>query len=230
MTEFNLESLEKIKDSSHSLGGKYSKKSSLMEIASDDGESAPDSRDGMESGDEVSLDDLMKMRSPGPTFVPFEQRQKWNSSMSVFLDTSIRETILHPDKADVDDVINSMTSFQDLKYLTKRLRGQREGSVCWHVALPNAWGDAQRRGFIHWITTYLGFTHRKAGAQAAYFQIPQSKGIGILKLLESSLTACKERGIGTKSPTNADTGVHHIGFGATPHQKAPTGKSPVGYV
>lgn len=228
--DFSLDSVEKLKTSSHNLG-KYSKKSTLMEIASDDGESGPDSRDGMESDDDVSMDGLTKMRSPVPTFVPFEQRQKMHSSMTTFLDTSLRETTLHPDTANVDDVIKSMPSYQDLKYLTKRLRGQREGSVCWHVALPNAWGDAQRRGFIHWITIYLGFTHRKAGAQAAYFQIPKSKGTGILKLLEASLATCKERGIGTKSPTNTNTGFTRFAFGSTPHQQQhSTDKSPVGYV
>jgi hypothetical protein len=35
IAEFNLESIEKLKDSSHGLVGKYSKKSSLMEMDSD---------------------------------------------------------------------------------------------------------------------------------------------------------------------------------------------------
>ena len=231
IAEFNLESIEKLKESSHNLGGKYSKKSSLMEIVSDDGDSGPESQDGMDSDDEGSLDGLAKLRSPLPTFVPFEQRQKRNTSMSSLVDTSLRETTLHPDTADVDDIIQSMTSYQDLKYLTKRMRGQREGSVCWHVALPSAWGDAQRRGFIHWITKYLGFTYRKAGAQAAYFQIPRSKGIGILKLLETSLATARERGIGTKSPTNANSASNHFVFGDLSHRHyLPSAKSPVGYV
>lgn len=220
ISEFNMESMEKLKDfSSHQE--KYSKKSSLMDIASDDGESGVDSRDGMDSGDDVSVDGHKNRRSPVPTFVPFEQRQKRKSSMPTFPDTSIPETALHSGTASVDDVIASMPSYNDLKYLTTRLRGQRQGSVCWHVALPSTWNEARRRGFIQWITVSLGFTHRKAGAQAAYFQIPKSKGTSILKLLDSSMAACKERGIGSKSPANANNGVKHFIFGATPHRKTP---------
>ena len=235
IAEFNLESIEKLNDFYSHPCGKYSKKSSLMEIASDDGESGPDS--GMDSGDDISLDGTKNRRSPVPTFVPFEQRQMQRSSVPTFPDKSIRETALDLDTADVDDIIESMPSYNDLKYLTTRLCGQREGSVCWHVALPNAWKEARRKTFIYWITASLGFTHRKAGAQAAYFQIPKSKGTGILGLLESTVAACKERGIGSKSPINANAGVHNFFFGATPHQKAPssfsntTGKATLeGYV
>jgi hypothetical protein len=37
----------------------------------------------------------------------------------------------------------------------------------------------------------------------SYIQISKTKGEGILELLESTLAACKERGMGTNTPTNA---------------------------
>lgn len=202
LAKFHLESMAPLNDSNHE--GIYSKKSKLMDIASDDGsaaESGIDTND-LDSDDESLGGDLNRL-SPVPTFVPFDQRQKRRSSTPVFPDTVVCKTYLDPSTSTVDDVIDSMSSYHDMKYLAKRLRQQREGSICWHVALPSAWGEAQRRSFIHWITGSLGFTHRKAGAQAAYFQIPKSRGIGILNLLQASIAACQERGIGGKSPLNA---------------------------
>ncbi len=199
---------------------KHMKKSPLMDITSDEGESGVDSSEGMDSDDEVSLDGNTNRRSPVPTFVPFNERQKKRSSVPIFPDTTRRVKVLQPATASVDDIIHSMASYQDLKYLVKSLRGQREGSVCWHVALPNVWGETQRRGFMLWITNDLGFTHRKAGAQASYFQIPKSKGVVILKLLEVSIKVCKDQGIGTTSPINVSPATSHFIFGASAHQKA----------
>jgi hypothetical protein len=197
-----------------------------MDISSDEGSGVESGLDRNDSdGEDASMgedENRNSRQSPVPTFVPFDERQKRRSSVAVFPPTVVCQTSLDPYTSSVDDVINTMSSYQDMKYLTKRLRSQREGSVCWHVALPSAWGEAQRRGFIQWITASLGFTHRKAGAQAAYFQIPKSKGAGILKLLEASIAACKERGIGGKSPTNACT-VSTDFFGASLMVKTPVG-------
>lgn len=214
--------------------GKCSKKTALMEIASDDGDSGVDSRGDMDSEDEGSFDSNPNRRSPIPTFVPFDQRQTRRSSVPIFPEETIGRQVIQPGTASVDDVINSIPSFNDLKYLVMRLRGQPDRCVCWHVALPNTWGDAQRRAFILWITNTLGFTHRKAGAQAAYFQIPRSKGTSILRLLEFAIETCKERGISTKSPLNANAAANNITFGVTPIQNVPASENakitPVGYV
>ena len=224
LPDFYIEAGEKIIDSSQ--GGNYSKHSKLMDIASDDGSGVDSELDSSDSDrEDASMGDnenRNSRQSPVPTFVPFDQRQTRRASVPEFPDTVICKTFLDPSKSSVDDVINAMPSYQDMTYLTKRLRSQREGSVCWHVALPSTWGEAQRRGFIHWITASLGFTHRKAGAQAAYFQIPKSKGTGILRLLEATIVACKERGIGGKSPTNANAVTTDF-FGAALMSRTPLG-------
>jgi hypothetical protein len=231
--EFHADSTQKLNHCAQEKS-KCNKKAALMEIVSDDGDSGVDSRGGMDSDDEGSLDSNPHRRSPMPTFVPFDQRQSRRSSIPIFSEESIGPQLIHPGTASVDDVINSIPSYNDLKYLVMRLRGQPDRRVCWHVALPNTWGEAQRRAFISWITNTLGFTYRKAGAQAAYFQIPRSKGTSILQLLEFAIETCQERGIGAKSPSNANTPANRLTFGITPIQKvserAIARFTPVGYV
>jgi hypothetical protein len=202
ITEFSLNSADKLPD--FPLHSKQTKNQREMDIASDDGDSGPE-RDGGDSGDDASVECVGNKRSPMPTFVPYEQRQNMSfSSVATFSDALMKSCALLPESADVDDVISSMSSYSDLRFLTKSLRREREGSrVSWNLALPIAWDASRRTSFIQWTTRSLGFTLRAAGGSVTFFQISKSKGAGILKLLESTVSACKERGIGAKSPTNA---------------------------
>jgi hypothetical protein len=202
ITEFSLNSADKLPD--FPLHSKETKNQREMDIASDDGDSGPE-RDGGDSGDDASVESVGNKRSPMPTFVPYEQRQNMSfSSVATFSDALMETYALQPESADVDDVISSMSSYPDLRFLTKSLRREREGSrVSWNLALPIAWDASRRTSFIQWTTRSLGFTLRAAGGSVTFFQISKSKGAGILKLLESTVSACKERGIGVKSPTNA---------------------------
>lgn len=216
LANFQLESVEKLKVPGQGI--KYSKKTDLVDIASDDGSGI----DTTDSDDDASMDGVYdNRRSPVPTFVPFDQRQNRKVSVPVVVKATAHNPPLDPSSSSVDDVINSMSSYQDLKYLTKALQKQPAGGICWHVALPSKWEEAQRRGFILWITSSLGFTYRKAGG-LTILQIPRSKGVGLYKLLEKALLACKQRGLGGKSPTNANV-VAAAFFGTTSPAKPPLG-------
>lgn len=201
LSEFSMDQSDRMIDFSlHSVG--KTSKVAMMEIASDDGDSAPESHDGLDSDDDIHVDKGMHRRSAAPTFVPFEQRQKNRSAIPRPSGPMVQPTPISQEKNEVDQVLRTMSSFQDLRFLTKTMRREKEVSrVSWHVALPIAWSGSRRAACIQWATNSLGFTLRAAGGQVAFLQISKSKGETILKVLEESLTACKERGIDSRSPS-----------------------------
>lgn len=189
------------------------KKKREMDMQSDDDfDSGPESKDGMEdSGDDASIERGFKARSPMPTFVPYSQKYQRRVTTFDGAIFAVSET-LNPETANADDVIDSMSSYQDLKFLIKKLKKESGGNrQSWHIAPPVAWATSRRGSFFHWATKSLGFTFRSGGMSVSYIQISNAKGTGILKLLESTLTVCKERGLG-KTPTNACDNTQHFDF------------------
>ena len=168
---------------------------------SDDGDSGPESGDGLHSDDDGSAQGIRKSHSPMPTFVPYSEKQRlrlttFNGAIAGPSQTLKLET------ADEDDVIDSMSSYQDLKYLVKSLR--KASSQSWVVFLNAKWSASRRKSFLQWTTETLGFSCRLGGMSTAFIQVSKKRGPELLELLELSLEACKERGINSKTPTNGD--------------------------
>jgi hypothetical protein len=109
---------------------------------------------------------------------------------------------LHPDKATVNDVIKSMSSYDDLRFLVASIEKDRHtGSNSWNSAPPTYWNSTRREEFFKWTTQTLGFTFRSWGGGVSTVQISKTRGPKLLDLLKSTIEACKEQGLGNNSPT-----------------------------
>ena len=109
---------------------------------------------------------------------------------------------LHPDKATVNDVIKSMSSYDDLRFLVASIEKDRHmGSNSWNSAPPTYWNSTRREKFFKWTTQTLGFTFRSWGGGVSTVQISKTRGPKLLDLLKSTIKACKEQGLGNNSPT-----------------------------
>ncbi len=99
-----------------------------------------------------------------------------------------------PEKASPDDVVNYMSSFEDIKFMTDALKqnfeGQR-GFATWSIAPPLSWSAKRRDTFFHGARK-LGFTFRSGGGNVAYIQISKTRGRKLLPLLKSTLATYDE--------------------------------------
>mmetsp|Transcript_487 Transcript_487/g.769 ORF Transcript_487/g.769 Transcript_487/m.769 type:complete len:1375 (-) Transcript_487:1532-5656(-) len=175
-------------------GGKGTDSVSLMSVGSED---RPRTRkEGLDTDDELSVDDvsvdsLLEAKTP-------------MNDVSHYGNHSIGG--LSPDLLDVrnagpDDIINTMSSYQDLRFLVKSLRKEKASSrTSWHVAPPVAWESQRRAAFLHWATRTLGFSFRSGGMAITYLQISKAKGAEILQLLESAVTSWKDQGFAEQTP------------------------------
>jgi hypothetical protein len=170
-------------------GSSESQRKRDMEFETDDGDSLSD-------GDDSEATTESNFKSEMQNFTPFGSAQRRQSSMSFFPDN-----LLDPAKSGPVDVIKSMTSYQDLRFLVKSLRKEKMGSrTSWHVAPPVAWDTSRRAAFFQWTTQSLGFSFRAGGMAIAYLQISKSKGAEFLELLESAVLSYKQKGLGEKTP------------------------------
>ena len=105
-------------------------------------------------------------------------------------------------------VFESMSSYEDLKFLTLALRQQNRrhcstvvfgaGDI-WKVAPPvNQWTSQRRVAFTAWAKMRLGFTIRSAGMGFTYVQISKARGLELLGTLEAALIEYKK----TEAPGN----------------------------
>lgn len=109
-------------------------------------------------------------------------------------------------------VFDTMSSYDDLKYLIRMLRkeNRRQGSTVifgggdvWKVAPPVNQSTGQRRvAFTSWTKTHLGFTVRSAGMGFTYVQISKARGAQVLETLEAALVEHKK--------TEQPTGDQHV--------------------
>jgi hypothetical protein len=168
------------------------KKSRAMDIASDDG----DTRDGDDSGDDASVESVGISRSAIRSFGahPQQLRSSLGLNDSIF---GYSRTIEPIESLNEGDVLGSMSSYPDLKFLIKTLRKEKGGrNLSWHVAPPSLWDTTRRASFFRWTTKSLGFTLRAGGINLSYLQISKAKGADVLKLLESSMVSYKSQGRG----------------------------------
>jgi hypothetical protein len=127
---------------------------------------------------------------------------------------------LQPEKATINDVIESMSSYDDLRFLVANIEKQKlRRSKIWQVAPPHHWNTNRRGGFFNWTTGTLAFTFRGGGAGVAYVQISETRGGKLLDLLKSTIRACMERGLGNGSPAAVQTMPREFTF--SPHVQVP---------
>jgi hypothetical protein len=97
-------------------------------------------------------------------------------------------------------IFETMSSYEDLKFLLKDLRRWFGGKLVASfgvsnnctVVPPNAWSSSRRAAFVHWSITHLGFSHRCCGGGVNVLQISISKGKQLQKDLEQALLQYKE--------------------------------------
>ena len=107
-----------------------------------------------------------------------------------------------------NDILESMSSYQDMKFLIKSLREQaqnahrRGGSAfgggqnaSWTVYLPAAWHSERRNAFLQWITQQFQFAPRPLGNAVSVLQISKTRGQVVLARLEDALLAHKKKEI-----------------------------------
>jgi hypothetical protein len=177
---------------SASSGSNEQKRGSSHEFESDDALSDADN-----SGDDASTESMGPAATPMNRFTSFGDKQASRSALGYS-----PENLLEPGKARADDVIKSMSSYQDLRFMVKSLRKEKAGSrTSWHVAPPVAWDASRRAAFFQWTTRSLGFSFRAGGMAVAYLQLSKTKGSGMLELLESAVSSYRQKGLGDKDKT-----------------------------
>lgn len=138
---------------------------------------------------------------------------------------SFRSTTSHTEKmvhtSTVDEakrgtpefILETMSSYQDLKFLIKALRdkSKKKGPVLhsssWTVAPPAAWSPTRRSRFLTWAKDCLRFSLRFAGAGAAYLQIPCEMGANVSKNLERALIYHKQNEVRVVETDGDDFGL-----------------------
>ena len=99
-----------------------------------------------------------------------------------------------------ESIFDTMSSYEDLKFLIKELRRWSSGKLhasfgmnknC-TVVPPNSWSSSRRAAFVQWTTFHLGFCHKCCGGSVSYLQISESKAKKIQKDLEKTLLEYKE--------------------------------------
>ncbi len=99
-----------------------------------------------------------------------------------------------------NQIFDSMSSYEDLKFLLKQLRRWSGGKLLVSFGMiknctvvpPNSWPAARKSAFIEWTTISLGFSHRCCGGGVNYLQIPAGKAKKVQDELERALLQYKE--------------------------------------
>lgn len=165
-----------------------------------------------ESVDDISLDS----GDNKVTVLPISQSYR---SRKATAGNTLR--VLVPDRASVDDVIESMSSYDDVLFLVNSLDKEKEKGVAvlsWCVVPRSEWDANRRNSFFTWTLGPLGFALDSAGCDVKYVKIPKMKGEQLLTLLRSTLNACKERGMGATVPSRNEQARFPIEFTFSPVQ------------
>lgn len=101
-----------------------------------------------------------------------------------------------------DDVIETMPSYNDLKYLTQELKKEKKkhdkrmgayASLNYTVKLPQGWPSERRGAFLTWASQGLGFSLRAANASQSYLVAPPAKGKDTYKLVYDAIVMLKNQ-------------------------------------
>lgn len=149
--------------------------------------------------DEVNKNESQKKKEPLP--LPLQPRR-----MSSLGDITFEEAIFAPVENPTKEfnvknaIFDSMSSYEDLKFLLKQLRRWSNGkllasfgmSKTCTVVPPNSWNSSRRSAFVEWTTNHLGFCHQCCGGGVNYLQIGISKAKKVHQDLEKALLEYKE--------------------------------------
>jgi hypothetical protein len=101
--------------------------------------------------------------------------------------------ILQPENATVQDVLETMTSEEDVRYLVRAMVKERNQSSSskklWQVALASSWTSDRRDAILFWATENLGFKYTCAGGGVYIMQILSVKGEPLLGLFQNAIEA-----------------------------------------
>jgi hypothetical protein len=118
--------------------------------------------------------------SPDPRLAPTDNR-------------GTERKILQPENATVEDVLETMTSEEDLRYLVRAMTKERNHPSCskklWQVALASSWTSDRRDAILFWATENLGFKYTCAGGGVYIMQILSVKGAPLLILFQKAIEA-----------------------------------------
>jgi len=98
-------------------------------------------------------------------------------------------------------VFETMSSYEDLKFLIRELRKYYSGKqmvvfgsmhkAC-TVVPPKQWNHERKTVFNAWVTSHLGFCLRSGGGMVSYLQTTKAKGQKTLEMLEAAILSYKE--------------------------------------
>ena len=97
-------------------------------------------------------------------------------------------------------IFDTMSSYEDLKFLLKELRRWSGGkllasfgmSKTCTVVPPKSWNESRRTAFVQWTTVHLGFCFKSCGGGVNYLQINSSKAKELQEDLEKAILEHKE--------------------------------------
>jgi hypothetical protein len=115
-----------------------------------------------------------------------------------------------------DDIFETMSSYQDLKFLIKTLREEAKGRCAmgnsWNVAPPAGWTSSRRGAFFQWTTRHLGFDVRATGGAFNYLQISRTRGAEVLSKLEEALISYKQKEVDKQKVQEPDLAQDAFSF------------------
>lgn len=111
------------------------------------------------------------------------------------------QSTITTDPLDPTRIFETMSDYEDLKFLIKALRKEKHGSTfasfgstkTWTIAPPSAWDSRRRAAFLQWASRGLGFSLRAGGGAIAFLQTTVTKGGVVLESLEAALIAHKSK-------------------------------------
>jgi hypothetical protein len=128
-----------------------------------------------------------------------------------------QQSIKSDESAGSGDVIfETMSSYQDLKFLIKTLRKESETRFAMgnslNVAPPAGWTSSRRGAFFQWSTRHLGFDVRATGGAFNYLQISRTRGAEVLSKLEEALISYKQKEVDKQKETVPDLAQDTFSF------------------
>jgi hypothetical protein len=132
---------------------------------------------------DISVDSEDDDMSVIPRLNSIRARERPSSNMS--------NQILELENATVDDVVKSMSSIEDIEFLSTSLQKSiiRQGGCI--IAPPVKWEAKRRDAFFQWTTKSLGFTFRPGGGNFSFIQTTKTRGSRLLVLLNATLKSLK---------------------------------------
>lgn len=138
-------------------------------------------------------------------------------------DTSFNSAVLHSEiekveeveeiiesSCEPDQILNNMTTFEDLKYLLKTLQNQSKvqifGSNSWTVTPRSAWPKSRSVEFIKWARAQFGFVSHSIDGSSFYLQIQKTHGRQLMQRVEAAVRLYETREYTSlqKPPCNDD--------------------------